>query len=387
MKSASILLIVNPVSGRMKSKAGLFEILDELYRFDVHHADDDIPTLPLTDSVDEVFEEPEHDEEGSHPAYGYVTPDTLGGDPAPDRRVTLCPTMYRGHATQLASVAAAEGFDTVICCGGDGTLNETIAGLLTIPADKRPALGYIPAGSTNDFATSLGLPTTLRGAARMAVGDGETPIDIGLFTPVGQDQFRERIFSYIASFGIFTAASYSTPQSVKNIFGHTAYLLEGAKDLTKITPHHAAFELDDGTHLEGDYIFGAVTNTTSAGGIFKFPSGSVSMSDGQMEVFLVHKPHSAAELTRVVSAVRSGNFDNCPLIEFYHASSVTVTLEEPLSWSLDGEEAMGGTKIRIGCLPGAVRFKRQRRTYTAKKKKKEKEKTPESSAHFEKEPT
>ncbi len=337
-----ILLIVNPVSGRMKSKSGLFEMLDELYRFDQ-------PTAPEDEWAEEA-------PPGLPTLFGNITATTLGGEPDPDRRVVVCPTMHRGHATQLAATAAEEGFDTVICCGGDGTLNETIAGLLRIPVAERPALGYIPAGSTNDFAASLGLPTSLRGAARMAVGDCESPIDVGLFCP--QDAALPiRHFSYIASFGIFTAASYSTPQSVKNALGHLAYVLEGAKDLAKIQSHHAIFELDDGVRLEDDYIFGAVTNTTSAGGIFKLPAGSVSMADGEFEVFLVRNPRTLVELNKLVTALMSGHFDACPLIEFRHARSAVVTLEKPISWSLDGEEALGGTRLEIRCRPGAVRFK------------------------------
>ncbi len=353
MKPTSVLLIVNPVSGRMKSKTGLFEMLDELYRFDAVPAE----TVPFaaSDPIDG------DSAEESLPALGFgkVTPNTLGGEPDPDRSVTVVPTMYRGHAAQLAASSVEAGYDTVICCGGDGTLNETISGLLTIPAVSRPALGYIPAGSTNDFAASLGLPTTLRGAARMAVSEEALPIDIGRFHPVGQENLPVRNFSYIASFGIFTAASYSTRQSVKNVFGHLAYLFEGAKDLTNIHPHHAVFELDGGRRLEGDYVFGAVTNTTSAGGIFKLPADEVSMSDGVLEVFLVHNPRTLPDLNKITTAIMSGNFAACPLIEFHHATTVTVLLDQPLSWSLDGEEALGGTHVDIGCLSSAIRIKRK----------------------------
>ncbi len=348
MASKRILLIVNPVSGRMRSKAGLFEILDELYRVDTGAATPTVTAVQATDDLSSA---------GDTPAYGRVTPDTLGGEPDLGRRVTVLPTMYRGHAAQLAAASADEGYDTVVACGGDGTLNEVISGLLALPPDCRPVLGYIPAGSTNDFAASLGLPATLRGAARVAVGPREIGLDIGLFSPIAQEGLPVRSFSYIASFGIFTAASYSTPQATKNLLGHLAYVLEGIKDLANIQPHHAIFSLSDDTCLEGDYIFGAVTNTTSAGGIFKFPAGRVSMSDGAFEVLLVHTPRTVADLNRIVNALLSGKFDGCPLVEFHHTARVTVTLEKPLRWSLDGEEAMAGTRAEIRCLPGAVRFR------------------------------
>ncbi len=353
MKPSAILLIVNPVSGRMKSKTGLFEMLDELYRLDrpgTPAPEPEAVSLPASTASDTASDE-------DSPSFGRLTQSTLGGDPDPDRWVTVCPTMYRGHATQLAAGAVTGGYDTVICCGGDGTLNETIAGLLTLPPEIRPAIGYIPAGSTNDFAASLGLPATLRGAARVAVSRFESPLDVGSFSPVGQETLPVRYFSYIASFGIFTAASYSTPQSLKNALDHLAYVLEGVKDLANIHPHHAVFALEDGTRLEGDYVFGAVTNTTSAAGIFKLPAEEVSMADGVFEVFLVHNPRTLPELNKIATALVSGNFSACPLIEFHHTSSVTVTLDTSLRWSLDGEEAIAGTCVDIRCLPAALRFK------------------------------
>lgn len=359
MNPKQILLIVNPVSGRMKSKTGLFEMLDELYRRDSLMMEGELALLEEDVVENEATQNAPTNSQAASP-YGRLTAATMGGDPVPDRRVTVCPTMYRGHAAQLAASSVEAGMDTVICCGGDGTLNETITGLMSISPEKRPRLGYIPAGSTNDFAASLGLPSTLRGAARMAVGTTESPIDVGRFTPIGHDDLPMRYFSYIASFGIFTAASYSTPQSVKNVIGHLAYVLEGAKDLANIHPHHALFELADGTRLEGDYVFGAVTNTTSAGGIFKLPAGSVSMSDGEFEVFLVHNPRTLVELNKIASALMSTNFGGCPMIEFHHTSSVTVRLDQPLSWSLDGEEAMGGTTVEIECLHGAIQFKTEK---------------------------
>lgn len=336
-----ILLIVNPVSGRMKTKTGLFEILDELYR---------VPS----DNQPEKNSSKAGNSSAFPLSFGNLTTNTLGGAPNPDRQVTVVPTMYRGHATQMASAASRGGFDTVICCGGDGTLNETISGLLNIPVETRPTLGYIPAGSTNDFAASMGLPVSLRGAARVSVGNGRMPLDVGLFRPLGGETHPFRYFSYIASFGAFTAASYSTSQTAKNIFGHIAYLLEGVKDLANLIPRSASFLLDNGTCFEGKYVFGAVTNTTSAGGVFKLPSDRVSMSDGLFELLLVHHPKTASDLNKIATALLSQDFDNCPLIEFHHAKSVKVTLEENLSWSLDGEEAVGGTSIEISCLPNAV---------------------------------
>jgi YegS/Rv2252/BmrU family lipid kinase len=348
MKSQKILLIVNPVSGRMKSKTGLFEILDELYRTDA----------PVSETT--AQRKPAAGKAATLPApfpFGNLSAVTLGGEPDPNRRVTVAPTMRRGHASAMAATANAEGYDTVVCCGGDGTFNETVAGLMTIPAESRPPLGYIPAGSTNDFAASMGLSSSLRGAARTAVSDQETPLDVGLFSPLSRSPQESRIFTYIASFGAFTAASYSTSQTAKNLFGHVAYLVEGIKDLGKLDSHHATFDLPDGTRIEGDYVFGAVTNTTSAGGVVKLPAEKVCLSDGLFELFLVHMPKTPADLQRIAAALLAQDFDGCPLIELHHAESVKVLLEENLSWSLDGEEAVGGKRIEIKCLPGAILIK------------------------------
>ena len=167
-ESRQILLIVNPVSGRMKTKTGLFEILDELYRLD------------KADSVDGKSSGKTAGIASPLP-FGTLTSTTLGGDKAPDRRVTVIPTMHRGHAIQMAANSSKEGYDTVICCGGDGTLNETISGLLMIPADHRPVLGYIPAGSTNDFASTVGIPLDVRNAAKMVVEGKPFFCDAGKF--------------------------------------------------------------------------------------------------------------------------------------------------------------------------------------------------------------
>lgn len=207
MTAQHILLILNPVSGKMKSRSGLFDILDELYHL----------------------------------------PD---GTPASDRRVTVCTTLYRGHATELASAAVAEGYDRVLCCGGDGTLNEVLNGLMHIPPENRPTLGYIPAGSTNDFAASIGLPSALRAAARVAGGKESFPLDIGEFCPA--DGGNKRFFSYIASFGAFTETSYATSQTAKNVMGHVAYVLGGIRDIANIAPCHLIVEMSDGTRLEAN---------------------------------------------------------------------------------------------------------------------------------------
>lgn len=353
----NILLIINPVSGRMRSAAGLHEILDELYRDD--HAE---YILPLTESEEANTPPPNRTtppQSASAPRSLLSTGSSgaLGGALNPNRRVTVVPTMYRGHASELAAMAAEEGYDTVVCCGGDGTFNETVEGLMTLERDQRPVVGYIPAGSTNDFATSVGLTGSLREAARVTVGSHLFHLDVGHFCPLGLNHLPARHFTYIASFGAFTSTSYSTSQAAKNLFGHLAYLVAGVKDIGNIQPHHAAFDLPDGTHLEGDYIFGAVANTTSAGGVLKLPSDAVSLSDGLMELFLIHMPRTPLELQRIAMALLAQDIDGCPLIELHHVQAVKILMDKNLSWSLDGEEALGGRRIEIRCNRRAIDLK------------------------------
>ena len=213
----------------------------------------------------------------------------------------------------------------MICCGGDGTLSETIAGLLQIPAENRPQLGYIPAGSTNDFATSVGIPSSLRDAAKLAVHARPFPLDIGRFCPEGD--FPARNFTYIASFGLFTSVSYSTPQHLKNMMGHSAYLLSSVKDISNLHPRHCTFLLDGERLVEGDFVFGAVTNTTSAAGVVQLPEDEVSLSDGELEVFLIQMPEDPLGFHLILNALAEAKFDTCPLIGFYHAKTVDVVMD------------------------------------------------------------
>ena len=251
MKSEKILLIVNPVSGRMKSKDGLFEILDELYR-------DDPEESAMAAPASKAVAKPAGPAAAPVPTlpFGNLTAATLGGDPNPDRRVTVAPTMHRGHASMMAATAAEEGYDTVICCGGDGTFNETITGLLE--KNIRVPVGYIPSGSTNDFASSMKLSTNPLKAAQDIIEGSAFSYDVG--------KFGNRYFSYVASFGAFTQTSYTTPQGIKNILGHTAYVLSGISELSQIRKEHVRMEID-GEIVEDDFVFGAISNSTSVGGV------------------------------------------------------------------------------------------------------------------------
>ena len=238
----------------------------------------------------------------------------------------------------------APGMDVVVCCGGDGTLNETVSGLLEAGLDI--PLGYIPAGSTNDFAASLGLPADPIAAAQLIVSGTPACYDVG--------QFGDRFFSYVASFGAFTKASYATSQNVKNALGHTAYLLEGIQELSQIRKVSLQLELD-GEPLEDEYLFGAVCNSTSVGGLLTLDPNQVDMSDGMFEVLLVRMPKDFSEIAECIMAVQKQQY-NCRMMTFRSAKTITVRAETELDWTLDGEKAPTDGNITITNLHHAIRL-------------------------------
>ena len=257
-------------------------------------------------------------------------------------RVTIELTQFRGHARELAAAAERDGFDLVVCCGGDGTLNEVLSGLIS-SGSKLP-VGYIPAGSTNDFAQTLGLPTNPSEAAYRVCEGRVMPLDFGRF---GDDSY----FSYIASFGAFTAASYSAPQDLKNVLGHLAYVIEGIKELSSITAYDVKCSSGDRDY-SGRYIFGSVSNTSSVGGIVKLPEGSYDLSDGLFEVILVKEPRNLDDLNKVLTGAMSGDF-TLDCFECFKSSELCFSIEGA-AWSLDGEKAVPDGPVKITNLKHAV---------------------------------
>ncbi len=280
-----ILLIINPVAGKMKSKTALFDIVQTLCK--------------------------------------------LGCSP------TVEVTNRRGDAMAIAEREAGN-YDIIACCGGDGTLNEVINGVVS--SGKDACIGYIPAGTTNDFASSIGIPTTVKKAAELIATGEAHKIDIGMC--------RDRYFSYVASFGAFTAASYGASQTAKNVFGHFAYVLDGVKELTQIKSIDLKFEID-GEKFAGRYCFGAITNSTSVAGIVKLKSDLVDMSDGLFEVVMVKMPRNIGDMNSIVSAVTTSNFEDCRMIDYFRTDSIRITFPDDMSLTLDGEYYKCGGDVTI----------------------------------------
>ena len=289
----TLLLIVNPRAGRTRSMAPLFE------------------------AVSHFSEE------------GYL--------------VSVRQTRHAGHAAEIVEEEGAS-FDRIVCCGGDGTLNETVSGVMRL--SDPPPLGYIPSGSTNDFAASLELsPDALQTAKRITASQGRA-LDVG--------SFNGRPFVYVASFGAFTRASYSAPQSIKNDLGHLAYILEGVRDLSTLRPYPASIAAGE-EFFDGEFLFGAITNATSVGGLMKLQKERVVLDDGLFEMLLIPTPASAAGLQALIRSLVLQDFEGAGVI-FRHVSSVSVHTPEGFPWTLDGEYGSGAEDVVIKNLPRRLTF-------------------------------
>lgn len=248
--------------------------------------------------------------------------------------LSVRPTKGQGHARAIAAVEGAK-FDVVVAVGGDGTLNEVAAGLMTLSSP--PPLGYFPQGSTNDFAASLKISGDPEEAVQAVLRAQPRQLDVGMW--------NERSFVYVASFGAFTRSSYSAPQSVKNALGHLAYILEGVKDLDTLRPYRIRLTAD-GEVLDGEYLFGAVCNSTSIGGLMKLDSERVVLDDGKFEMLLIPNPKTPGDLQKLVMALLEQKYDREGLV-FRHVSSIHLQTEEDLPWSLDGEYAPSQPEVTV----------------------------------------
>lgn len=255
-------------------------------------------------------------------------------------------TEGKGDAREFALQYGGD-VDTVVVSGGDGTLNEVIDGLIS--GGLRTPIGYIPAGSTNDFANSIGLPKSINECVARIINGEARPVDIG--------SFNGRYFSYVASFGAFTSVTYSVPQNLKNIFGHAAYVMGGVTELANLKPIHARIVLDEGTPYEeaheGDYVIGAVCNSKSIGGILNLKKLDVDMNDGLMEVLMIKMPKDLIDLNDIAISTLGGTFKSHQ-IETYSAKNVSVRINRDVHWTLDGEYEAGSENCEIRTIKSAI---------------------------------
>ena len=235
-----------------------------------------------------------------------------------------------------------ENYDLIVACGGDGTFNETVNGALKL---KKPVqIGYIPCGSTNDFASTLGIAGGPSKIVDNILAERFVTLDLG--------KFNDRYFTYTASFGIFTSTSYDTPQNMKNALGHVAYLLSAFKQLSNVPriPMHVDV---DGYSEEGVYYYGGVSNTTSIGGFYTLPENEVKLNDGQLELLMIREPKAPQELSQTLFNLAIRDFDD-PNILFMHGKEFVFTSPEEVPFTLDGEFGGAAQKNVILCAPKAI---------------------------------
>ncbi len=257
--------------------------------------------------------------------------------------VTVYITKCRLDATERVKRIADENeFSLIVVCGGDGTLNEVISGLKS--KNLKITLGYIPSGTLNEWSSGLGISRNIIDAAKDILNGKEIDLDIG--------KFGDKYFSYTASFGAFTDASYSAPQDIKNVLGQAAYFFEGIKSLANIKPLHMKFVCDE-KEVEGDFLFGAISNSMSVGGIVKFDKAAVELNDGIFEVMLIKKPDNIIVLQGIIDGILKHDL-NRDGIEFFHTKSVKVISSPDIPWTLDGEFCKGEADVDVKNLHSAI---------------------------------
>ncbi len=260
--------------------------------------------------------------------------------------VTARPTQENGDAVSAAAYACSEGYDMIVCAGGDGTLSQCLHGVMS--SGNRIPIGYIPAGSTNDFAKGLGIPKGIMESVRWITEGSPTPCDVG--------GFNDKYFTYIVAFGAFTNITYETSQQVKNIFGHAAYIVSGLLHLTSIRAKRMRIEYGDSV-LEDDFVFGMVTNSSSVAGLLSL--NDFLLDDGQFEVTLIKKPANIVQLNKIVYSLLNIKEEiDRDYIKFFRTDSITFTSlsDEPITWTLDGEYGGDDTVNKIVNYQKAVSF-------------------------------
>ncbi len=248
--------------------------------------------------------------------------------------ITVAPTRRHGDARRIVENRSRD-YELVVCSGGDGTLDEAVTGM--IESGFRTPIGYIPAGSTNDFGGSLSLPKNMVRAAEIAVKGRNFPCDIGAF--------NKDVFVYIAAFGLFTDVSYETAQDVKNVLGHMAYLLEGMKRLSAVRSFPMRVEYE-GNIIVDDFIFGMITNSVSVGGFKNITGKNVQLDDGVFEVTLIKRPRNPVELNNIMISLLNRDIDTNAMYCFRTSRLILESLE-PVAWTLDGENGGSHKKVEI----------------------------------------
>lgn len=271
-----------------------------------------------------------------------------------DYETVIRPTKKEHDARDIAFQECSK-YDLIVCAGGDGTLDETVTGLMM--ANSQTPLGYIPCGTTNDFAKSLGIPKDPVRAARRAVRYEPHAIDIGSMITTGEAGQKQDYFVYIATFGAFTEVAYSTPQDMKNIMGHTAYMVEALKSIMSLKSYAVTVTTDNET-ITGNYIYAMVCNSNSVAGFRPIAAKNVEFDDGLFEVVLITYPKTPLELQSIITSILM-NEENTEFIKSFKTNKVTFHSEEAIPWDIDGEYGGDHTDVTIEVHDKAIEFVRK----------------------------
>ncbi len=258
-----------------------------------------------------------------------------------DYEVTIYPTQRAGEATQIVE-QREEKYDLIVCSGGDGTLDEVVSGMMN--SGRITPIGYIPAGSTNDFAQSHGLPKNMIRAAHIAVEGKDFACDVG--------RFNEETFVYVAAFGLFTNVTYETDQDMKNILGHMAYILKGVKSLSAIPSYPMKITYDDQV-IEEEFMLGMITNSVSVGGFKGITGKHIKLDDGVFEVTLIKRPKTIKALNDLILSLMNREFDADDMF-FFRTGNLVCESREPVAWTIDGENGGAHEKVEIQNLCKAI---------------------------------
>jgi YegS/Rv2252/BmrU family lipid kinase len=253
-------------------------------------------------------------------------------------KTTVFATTKPGDATELVQKYGEEN-DRIICCGGDGTLNEVFTGMAA--AGIKVPVGYIPTGTTNDLANSLGLASSAKKAMHHALHGNACMLDLGTFN-------HDKYFSYVASFGAFSNVAYETPQWLKNRLGRASYLFYGISEVGDIKSHRVRI-IADGMEIDGDFIYGSVSNSRVIGGLVKLPEDSIRLDDGKFEVMLIKTPRGPIDLHNIVQGLVNQDYVEDSVL-FFTAGQLTFVFEDGVPWTVDGEYAGENRKVEIGNL-------------------------------------
>lgn len=274
-----------------------------------------------------------------------VLPDLIRGLTEQGYICTVLTTTKRGDGTEYV-IRYGRECACIICSGGDGTASEIINGIMTFPEEERPDFGYIPAGSTNDFAATLGLPKRRLEAVRLQIDGNTIPVDIG--------RFNDKYFAYVCAFGAFTSVSYSTPQSAKNVFRGLAYYAKSIEAMKQISPIRARFTIN-GEVIEDSFVFCSISNAHIIGGVMRLRKPDVYINDGLFEVVLMHYPEDAIGFTKIINAIAAQDL-SCEYIRIFQSREVEIEiLDGPVDFSLDGECQQGVSHAVVTNIHSGIR--------------------------------